>query len=183
MHIGQKIESPLNVFTLFQFGSHGQLLDRELKSIQFDAGHLDSLQQKLARLSDDLELPLESKVPGTLPFLEFRIGSDGKGAFVLYYFHDEIILASLLLTGEDDQAEQELTEVFRFLLLDDDDLENPTEQQIVEILSSASFDFQQLTSRPAVISVALATEENETPEFLHSQKINLHLAAVFFARS
>jgi hypothetical protein len=182
MSAGQHIATPLNAFTLYQFSLDGQLTDQPLPPHSFETGYLTELQQKLSRLSDDLELPLEARVPGEHPFLEFRIGSDGSGAFVLYYLHDEIMLASLFLTGSDDQEELDLIQVFRFLLLDEEDLENPSEQDITEILSSSAFDCQSLDSRPAVISVLFPDQEPPSPEVSHAQIINLHLAATFFAR-
>lgn len=182
MFAGQSIETPLNVFSLYQFNRDGGLLDQPLRSYSFDSGYLHELQLKLSRLSDDLELPLEAKAPGEHPFLEFRIGSNGQGAFAMYYLHDEILLASLFLTGTDDQADSALISVFRFLMLDEEDLENPSEQEISEILSSSAFDCRALASRPAVISVLISEQQPPSPEFSHAQVINLHLAATFFAR-
>ena len=65
-------------------------------------------EKKLAHLSGDLELPFEDRLPGDSDFIEYRIGSDLNGAYVLYYFHDEVIFSSLLLSGTDELAETEL---------------------------------------------------------------------------
>ena len=55
-------------------------------------------------------------------------------------------------------------QVFKFLLLDTDDLDEPTEEEIDAVLSSEEFDFSQTEIRPAVFEVQLTgPEDGETP--------------------
>ena len=145
---------------------------------QLDLQIVAEFRRKLSRLSGDLELPLEAKLPGNLPHLEYRIGSDGAGAYVLYYFHDEVISASLILPGQSEEQESELMQVFRFLLLDDADAEEPSEEEIDEVLSSDEFDFEQFSDRPAIFTIHFSIKPGEQQEQVLS--MNQHLATAFF---
>lgn len=167
------------IFQLHEYNSSGQLIgQRDIRTSDLDSETLNFFQRKLARLSHDLELPLESVLPGELPFLEFRIGSDGSAAYVLYYFHDEVLMASLILPGGDEQAEEELIDVFRFLLLDAEDSDEPTEEEIEQVLGSELFDFRNI-QRPAVINISFASDPSDSPELDYVSKMNLHLAKAF----
>lgn len=137
-------------------------------------------QNKFRHLSGDLELPLEDKLPGKYEFIEYRIGSDLSGAFVLYYFHDEVVFASLLLSGSDNVAETELMQVFKFLLLDSDDDEEPTEEEIERVLSSDEFDFDAIQDRPVVLQIELSDDDDATDQVKHIAEMDLSLATAFF---
>ena len=170
-----------NAFEVVEFSEAGETLNTEsVEQTQFEGAHQDYFFNKFLHLSGDLELPLEDRLPGEDDALEYRIGSDRNGAYVLYYFHDEVIFASLILSGTDHETETELMQVFKFLLLDTDDLDEPTEEEIDEVLSSDEFDFSQTESRPAVFEVQLTgPEDGETP-LDHVRQMNRTLAAAFF---
>jgi len=152
----------------------------DFKASELEAEHFEYFQNKLKHLSGDLELPLEDKLPGDDEFLDYRIGSDINGAYILYYFHDEVIFASLMLSGSNEPTETELMQVFKFLLLDTTDAEEPTEEEIEEVLASSAFEFEAVESRPVVFEVDLADlEESDPVEYI--KKMNRNLAAAFFA--
>ncbi len=152
----------------------------EFSTSQVDSKSLDYFRKKFHHLSGDLELPLEDSLPGDIEHLDYRVGSDLNGAYVLYYFHDEVVFASLLLSGTDDTTETELMQVFKFLLLDTQDAEEPTEEEIEEVLASDAFEFEQLESRPAVFEVDLADGLDEPQTMKHVQDSNRILAQAFF---
>lgn len=157
---------------VFQSSTQIQVADLETENVQY-------FQNKFRHLSGDLELPLEDKLPGEFDFIEYRVGSDLSGAFVMYYLHDEVIFASLLLSGLDEAAETELMQVFKFLLLDTGEEDEPTEEEIEEVLSSNEFEFGSITERPAVFQIELSNEE-EAQQVAHIAKMDRHLAAAFF---
>ena len=144
---------------------------------------VDHFTGDLKSLSGDLELPMERPVPD-IKHLEYRIGSDLKGgAFVLYYFHDELIMASLLLKGVNDEPEMDLLQVFKFLLLEPegiDEEDGPTDEEIDEVLAMEAFDFESVTDRPAVLSVVYELEPDADEATEHVEKMNAHLATAFF---
>ena len=78
------------------------------------------------------------------------------------------MFASLVLSGNDDEAEFELTQVFRYLLLDDSDEEDPSEEEVEATLNRDEFLFDDFEQRPIVFQIRLTDE----PEFDDlSQKI------------
>lgn len=173
-----------SIFRIYEYDLDGKCSrERGVLSVELDAQTLEIFQQLLTRLSSDLELPLEADVPGEISFLDFRIGSDGLAAYVLYYFHDEVLLASLILPGVDSQAEDELIDVFRFLLLDTEDLDEPSELEIDSVLNSKLFDFSNLLQRPAVITISFSQVPSDSPALDHAINMNLHLAKAFFDRA
>ena len=175
------MESAPDQFTVADYDNHGSVTRVTQISVeQLDAPLFDWFARKLARLSGELELPLEAQLPGDFPHIDFRIGSDLNGAYVLYYFHDEVVFASLYLRGTDDLSETELTQVFKFLLLDSADTEEPTEDEIENILAAAEFDFAAIESRPVAYNVQFSTEPNEAKECQHIKRMDQHLAAAFF---
>jgi hypothetical protein len=71
-------------------------------------------------------------------------------------------------------------QVFKFLLLDTDDLDEPTEEEIDAVLSSEEFNFSQFESRPVVFEVQLTDpEDGETP-LEHVKHMNRTLSGAFF---
>ncbi|MEM7782071.1 MAG: hypothetical protein AAF623_01870 [Planctomycetota bacterium] len=152
-------------------------------TIQVDQEISSYFDQRFRHLSGDLELPFEDSVPGEVNHLEYRIGSDLRGAYVLFYYHDEVIFSSLLLSGNDEQKESELMQVFKFLLLDTEDEEEPTEEMIDSVLSSSLFDFESYQDRPAIFQVNLSRNPEDEKVCQHLAKVNLALAAAFFKRS
>lgn len=168
-------------FVLASYSAAGELLNsNRINDVDLDSQNVHYFQEKFRHLSGDLELPLEDKLPGEFEFIEYRIGSDLNGAFVLYYLHDEVIFASLLLSGTDELAETELMQVFKFLLLDAGDEDEPTEEEIESVLTAEEFDFESITDRPVVFQVELATDANEAQKLAHVQKMDQHLSAAFF---
>jgi hypothetical protein len=170
-----------NTFEVIEFSEAGETLGTELiEQASVTGPHLDYFFNKFVHLSGDLELPLEDRLPGDNKALEYRIGSDRNGAYVLYYFHDEVIFASLILSGTDHETETELMQVFKFLLLDTDDLEEPSEEEIDAVLTSEEFNFSQFESRPAVFEVQLTGPEDRKTPLEHVKHMNRTLSAAFF---
>jgi hypothetical protein len=169
-------------FVLASYSAAGEFLNRcQINNGDLQPEHVAYFQQKFRHLSGDLELPLEDKLPGEFDFIEYRIGSDLSGAFVLYYLHDEVIFASLLLSGTDELPETELMQVFKFLLLDTGDAEEPTEDEIESVLSADEFDFESIADRPVVFQVELATDAEEAEKLAYVKKMDQQLSAAFFS--
>ncbi len=169
-------------YIVASYSAAGEILRSEqVKTASLDSNHLNYFANKFRHLSGDLELPLEDQLPGGVDFLDYRIGSDLNGAYVLYYFHDEVIFASLMLSGTDEPIETELMQVFKFLLLDTQDEDEPTEETIEEVLSSDEFDFPAFESRPAIFEVQLANPHDPSLPINHVIELNRHLGAAFFA--
>ena len=132
-------------------------------------------------LSGDMELPLEDKLSGPFDFMEYRISADADCGLMFYYFHDEVVFASVFLTGRVPETEAELLDTFRYLLMETDDMtEDPTEEEIDEKLSSNNFPFAMETERPAAIEIEFPSKEDELQEVKHAQEMNRHAAAAFF---
>ncbi len=165
-------------FTVAKFDSQGELLESGLCQVEPNPTTV-FFEQKLARLSGDFELPMEGKLPGEFDFIDFRIGSDLSGAYVLYYLHDEVVFASLFLRGKDEVSETELTQVFKFLLLDTNDSEEPTEEEIEEILNATSFNFDAIEDRPIAFTLRFSDEPDEVDACNHIEKMNICMAAAY----
>ncbi len=171
-------------FTISTYSLEGE----QIQTTTVDTGQLEEsmvahFQTKFTRLSGDLELPFEEKLPGDVDFIDYRIGSDLNGAYVLYYFHDEVVFATLLLSGTDDTQETELMQVFKFLLLDSQDAEEPTEEEIEAVLASDQFDFPKVESRPAAFQVRLSPLKEDDEACDHIRRVDQHLAVAFFERT
>jgi hypothetical protein len=167
-------------YTLAEYDLSGELTN--VSQVSLDSLASDTItgfQTRLARLSGDLELPLESSLPGEFNHIDYRVGSDLNGAYVLYYLHDEVLFASLLLRGQDEDSEIELTQIFRFLLLDTEHLDEPTEEVIEAVLASSEFDFDAIQERPAAFSIRLSQVATESRECEHIAEMDRHLAAAF----
>ena len=159
--------SPIGSFTLASYTYDGELVSvAPVSNSTLDPQTLGYFQKTLAGLSGDLELPLESNLPGDHPFIEYRIGSDLFGAYVLFYFHDEVVFSSLMLSGTDEQSETELMQVFKFLHLETNEQEDPTEEEIEAVLASTEFDFESLAQRPAVFEVPISDRPDELEQLL-----------------
>jgi len=168
-------------FAVASFSAEGSFLNSSQVNLKnLDTENLQHFQDRFRHLSGDLELPMEGKLPGEFDFIEYRIGSDLSGAFVLYYLHDEVVFASLLLSGSDDFAETELMQVFKFLLLDSGEEDEPSEEEIESVLSSEEFDFGVISDRPVVFQIELPTDVEEAEQLAHVMKMDQHLAAAFF---
>ena len=169
-------------FTLASYTYHGELAGTaSVPGEELDSQTVDYFKNELANLSGDLELPFESNFPGDHPFIEYRIGSDLFGAYVLFYFHDEVIFSSLMLSGTDQECETELMQVFKFLHLETSDNEDPTEEEIEAVLASSQFDFESLDQRPVVFEVPISERPDELEQLETIANMNRHLAAAFFA--
>ncbi len=172
------------IFKTFRYLENGELdTTTDCDSVDLDRSIIDGFTADLSSLSGDLELPMERPVPG-MGHAEYRIGSDLKGgAFVLYYFHDELIMASLLLQGVNDGPEMDLLQVFKYLQLEPEDIdeeEGPTDEEIDDILACNAFDFESVTERPVVLSVIYELEPDADEATGHVENMNEHLATAFF---
>jgi hypothetical protein len=166
--------------SLVRFDMSGDLIETtEYKTAELNPEHIDFFEKKFKHLSGDLELPLESRLPGNPEFMEFRIGSDIHGAFVLYYFHDEVIFTSVILSGTNEECETEMLQVFKFLLLDFDESEDPSEEEINSVLSSDRFQFESVETRPVVIEIQGSDHADEAEQCALAATMNRHLAAAF----
>ncbi len=142
---------------------------------------LEDFVGQFTYLSGDMELPLEDKLPGPFDFMSYRISANEHCGLMFYYFHDEVIFASVFLTGSDFETETELLDTFRYLLMETDDMEeDPTEEEIVEKLSTNNFLFNLVTERPATIEIKFPARDDELKETDHAQNMNRHSAAAFF---
>lgn len=169
-------------FTLASYTYQGELVGTApVSADELNSQTLDHFNKKLANLSGDLELPFESNFPGDHPFIEYRIGSDLFGAYVLFYFHDEVVFSSLMLSGTDQESETELMQVFKFLHLETNENEDPTEEEIEAVLASSEFDFESVDQRPAVFEVPISNRPDEVEQLETIANMNRHLAAAFFA--
>ncbi|MFT5301260.1 MAG: hypothetical protein ACI87E_004958 [Mariniblastus sp.] len=160
----------------------------EVSTGELDAACVSVFQKKFQHLSGDLELPFEDKLPSDqgstshdVGSIKYRIGSDLNGAYVLYYLNDAVIFSSLILSGTDAVTENELLEVFKFLLLDTEDSDEPTEEEIEEILGAEAFDFHSVEQRPVVFEVEMADQDIETETVKQISSMNRHLALAFLA--
>lgn len=164
-------------------------LDRTdaVQSDNLDSALVDHFVDELKQLSGDLELPLEKPLPGELTHCEYRVASDLKGgAFVLFYYHDELVMASLMLQGVNALEETDLLQVFKYLLLEPEDMddgdEGPTDQEIDDILDQDAFDFEGSTSeRPVLFNVAYELEPDAPEAVQMIERMNHHVAAAFFS--
>lgn len=139
----------------------------EIDTVAIDSEQTALRSKELAQLSGDLDLPLEVNVCQDPPMV-LRICSDFSAAYSIYYVEDEPMFASLVLSGNDDEAEFELMQVFRYLLLDDSDEEDPSEEEVEATLNREEFLFIDFEQRPIVFQIRLTDE----PEFDDlSQKI------------
>jgi len=173
------------IFKTFRYLENGELDSTSSNdSGELEQAIVDHFAGDLKSLSGDLELPMERPVPD-MRHLEYRIGSDLKGgAFVLYYFHDELIMASLVLQGVNEGPEMDLLQVFKYLLLEPegiDEEEGPTDEEIDEILAMDVFDFESVSQRPAVFNVVYELEPEALNETQHVEKMNAHLASAFIS--
>lgn len=165
----------------------------EVATSELDVSCVSIFQEKFRHLSGDLELPFEDKLPhshkasknqeatSNLSSVKYRIGSDLNGAYVLYYINDAVIFSSLILSGTDLVTENELLDVFKFLLLDTQDSDEPTEEEIDSILNSEAFDFHSVEHRPVVFEVEMADQDVETETVKQISEMNRHLALAFLS--
>ena len=122
-----------------------------------DTDKVQQLKSVLGRLSGDLDLPLETQVASAPPIV-LRICSTFHAAYSIYYVESSAKFASLILTGTDEESEFELMQVFKFLLLDESGDEDPSDDEILRLLSQDQFDFEQLIQRPIVFQIRLSDE-------------------------
>ena len=156
-----------------RFSPDGHKLDQQIAATdQLDSKFIGELREQFSRLSGDLDLPLE--VPLRLPEpqaellgideIRFQVNSNAEGAFVLYLADDECIFCSLYLAGGTTDSENEFADVFRYFLLDEDETEDASDDNIDRILASKLFDFGSVKERPAVCWVDLSHSDEATPE-------------------
>lgn len=167
-------------FTVASFAFEGTFENSEqVATADLNSDTIQYFSDKFSRLSGDLELPFEGRLTGDLDAVEYQICSEFNGAYILYYLGDDIIFASLLLRGVDENAETELAQVFKFLLLDTDDDDDPTEEEIDEILGMDEFDFFAIDVRPVVFQIPCSTEADDLETSQAIARMDRHLAAAF----
>jgi len=170
----------LKQFTIANYDPEGDLLDQQILAPEnLAAETISHFRSKLSRLSGDLDLPMEVKLPGDFSNLEFLIVSDLHAAYVLYYWDDEVVFASLYLRGDDEENETELAHVFKFLLLDTEDSEDPTEEEINDVLSSDAFDFPAVEDRPVAFAIRFLYDPDADAMMAHVAGMDHCLAAAF----
>jgi len=86
-----------------------------------------------------------------------------------------------MLSGSNEDSETELMQVFKFLHLETNENENPTEEEIEAVLASSEFDFESIAQRPAVFEVPISVDPDESAQLENITNMNRHLAAAFFA--
>ena len=75
-----------------KYSAAGDLENQKLVEITAETAQLVShFKDKFKRLSGDLDLPLEEKIPGAEESMVLRICSEGTAAYVIYYYADEAI--------------------------------------------------------------------------------------------
>lgn len=114
--------------------------------------------EKLSRVSGSLDLPLEFQVSDCPP-VNIQICSTSGAAYSVYYMNDIALYTSLILTGSDPDAERELADAYRYLLLDETDEETPSEDFLEEILELDAFDFEQFSERPILHQIPIIDNE------------------------
>lgn len=174
------------LFAAIDYLENGELdVTRSVDSSALDSSTIEHFAAELKLLTGDLELPFESRFPGPVDHCEYRIGSDLRGgAYCMCYFHDELIRASLMLQGVNEGPETDLLQVFKYLLLEPDDIdeeEGPTEEEIDSILSQEFFAFEKVEERPALYSVCYELEPDSPEADAHVESMMHHLAAAYFA--
>lgn len=162
-------------------GEHEETV--EIRIADFEEVWMDHFRGALKNLSGDLELPYESSLSGEVSHCDYRIVSDLKGgAYVMFYFHGEIAMLSVMLQGNDEHHETRLLQTIKCLLLDpedDDEAEDLTDEELDELLASELFDFDSVAQRPAMFSVLYDLEPAAPIEMAFIEKMNLHMAAAF----
>jgi hypothetical protein len=166
-------------FTLAIFNEDGKSSEAtwiDRSDERFCAELVQSLNSHLGRLSGDLDLPLEGHLPMKSGKTVFRVSSDGANSFTFYYLKNDIIGLSLTLTGNDREAEAEIIDSIRLLLLETEDLEDQESDQIEKTLSVDEFDFQSFDQRPIHFFVPLVGSDLEVPNDLVAG--SMHVALV-----
>jgi hypothetical protein len=172
----------LKTFTIANYDPDGDLHEQQvLDPAGLNSEIVSLFQAKLSRLSGDLDLPLEVRLPGEFSDLQFSIVSDLNAAYALYYWGDEVVFASLYLRGDDEENETELAHVFKFLLLDTEDSEDPTDEQIDEVLASDAFDFPAVADRPVAFAIRFLYDPDAEEMMAHVAQMDRCLAAAFLS--
>ncbi|MFK7766343.1 MAG: hypothetical protein AB8B55_03915 [Mariniblastus sp.] len=166
---------------VFSFdGSH--TTSESINAVDLQPDVLTDFVGQFGYLSGDMELPLEARLPGEFGLMAYRIKADANCGLMFYYLENQVIFASVYLTGREPETETELLDTVRYLLMETDEMEeDPTEEEIDEMLSSPMFPFADVTERPAIIEINFPTEQDESKEAAHAQDMNRHAAAAFFA--
>ena len=167
-----------------KYSADGELENQNVVEITAETVKLaDHFKDKFKRLSGDLDLPLEEKIPGAGESMVLRICSEGTAAYVIYYYADEPILASLLLAGEKEEVEFEIMATLRFLLLQGDEDEEPDDAAIDAILAAAEFDFEAVEDRPITYQIVLDDDPEVAAEVQSCMGFDLAVAAAFIEQA
>ncbi len=167
-----------------KYSAAGDLESQDQVEITAEMASLVShFQDKFKRLSGDLDLPLEEIIPGDEDSLVLRICSEGTAAYVIYYYLDNPIAASLVLAGKNEEVEFEIMATLRFLLMVGDDDEEPDEAAIDAILAAAEFDFEAIDDRPITYQVVLDDDLEVATQVQSVMDSDVAVATAFIQRS
>ena len=167
-----------------KYSADGNLKDQQLVEITAETAQLAGhFKDKFKRLSGDLDLPLEEKIPDADEAMVLRICSEGSGAYVIYYFADEAILASLLMAGKNEETECAILDTLRFLLMQGDEDEEPDEAAIDAILAAAEFDFEAIEDRPITYQVVLDDDPEVAAQVQSFMNFDLAVATAFIEQA
>ncbi len=166
------------------YSSDGQLQGHSETQVDDSAVALvEHFIEKFTRLPGDLDLPLEEKIPGMNESAVLRICSESSAAYVIYYFNDAPLLASLLVAGQDEEAEFEIMSTLKFLLLQGDGDEELEEETIDAVLAAAEFDFEAIEDRPITYQIVLDDDPEVADQVRAFRPIDHAVAAAFISRS
>lgn len=163
------------------YSANGECVGSEaVNARSCDMEQVQVLTRTLSRLSGDLDLPLEEPIVSDPPTV-LRICSTFHAAYSVYYVEDSAQFASLILTGSDEEGEFELMQVFKYLLLDESDEEEPSDEAVLELLNQQQFEFDQIAERPAVFQIRLS-DDPETDDLSQAlSDLDVCVAAAFLA--
>lgn len=167
-----------------KYSAAGDLETQNQVEITNEMGSLVShFKDKFKRLSGDLDLPLEEKIPGSEESMVLRICSEGTAAYVIYYYLDNPIAASLVLAGKNEEVEFEIMATLRFLLMVGDEDEEPDEAAIDAIMAAAEFDFEAIDDRPITYQVVLDDDPDVATQVQSVMNFDLAVATAFIQRT
>ncbi|MEM7453436.1 MAG: hypothetical protein AAF456_03675 [Planctomycetota bacterium] len=155
---------------------------RLLKSGQFSTDGLDESAvenhaDKMQRMSGTLQLPLKVALEDQLSHISYEIYNESTAAYVLYYSGEEVVSATLIMSGREVDGEADVLSLFRYLLLEEETEVEATDERINELLGTDRFDFDAEPSRPASYSVLLT--EEESPDQTHIDEVDREVTAAF----
>ena len=144
---------------------------------------VDHFTERFKRLPGDLDLPLEEKIPGLDESAVLRICSESSAAYVIYYLNDAPLLASLLVAGQDEEAEFEIMSTLKFLLLQGDGDDELEDDAIDAVLAAAEFDFEAIPDRPITYQIVLDDDPEVAQQVRAFKPIDQAVAVAFISQT